>query len=125
MNILLWITQAILALLLISGGGYKVFSAAQLTTQFSAISPLLWQIIGVIEVAGGVLLVLPASMRFLPNHTSTVAVLMLVEALAISMFYARYSTRFSAENPLVFSVLMALLLAFVAYGRFVRSPVGA
>ena len=125
MNILLWAAQAILALLLVAGGGYKVFGAAQLSTQFAAISPLLWQIIGVIELVGGVLLVLPESMRFLPNHTSTVALLLLLEALAISLFYARYSTTFSAENPLVFSALMALLLAFVAYGRFVRTPVGA
>jgi hypothetical protein len=125
MNILLWITQAILALLLISGGGYKLFKSAELTAQFSSMSPLGWQMIGVIELLGGVLLVLPASLRFLPNHTSTTALVLLVEAIGISVFYARYSTRMSAENPLVFSALMALMLAFVAYGRYVRTATGA
>ncbi len=125
MNVLLWAAQAILALLLISGGGYKLFKSAELASQFASMPSIGWQLLGVIEVIGGVLLVLPASLRFLSNHTATVAIVLLVEAIAISMFYARYSTRFAAENPLVFSALMALLLVFVAYGRFVRDPVGA
>jgi hypothetical protein len=122
MNILLWIVQAVLALLLVAGGGYKVLQSAALATQFASMPPIAWQIIGVIEVVGGVLLLLPAAMRFLPNHTSTVALVLLLEAISISIFYARYSTAFSAENPLVFSALMALLLAFVAYGRHARGP---
>lgn len=125
MNILLWLTQSVLTLLLVAGGGYKVFSAAQLSTQFPTLPPLVWQVIGVIEVVGGVLLVLPASMRFLPNHTSTTALVLLAEAIVVSLLYARDSTKVTAENPLVFSVLMAVLLAFVAYGRYVRVPAGA
>jgi hypothetical protein len=118
MNVVLWIVQSVLALLLVAGGGYKLFGGAELAAQFSLLPALAWRALGAIEVVGGLLLVLPLALRWKPELTSRAAVVLLVEALGLSALYGSYSTALSAENPLVWSVMMALLLAFVAYGRW-------
>lgn len=119
MNIALWIAQSLLALLLISGGGYKFVSGAELATQIGALSPATWRALGVVEVIGGLLIVLPWALRWMPQLTSMAAIVLLVEALWLSVVYGRKSVAMSFENPLVFSVAMAVMLAFVAYGRFI------
>lgn len=117
MNIALWIIQSLLALLLIAGGGYKVFGGTELAAQFSLLPPIAWRALGVLEIIGGLLLILPMALRWMPQLTALAAVVLLVEALGLSLLYARYSTALSVENPLVWSVAMALLLALVAFGR--------
>ncbi len=125
MNTMLWVLQALLALLLVAGGGYKAMSAADLATQFPALSLVLWRILGIVELMGGLLLVVPGAMRWMPALTPIAAAILCVEAFAISLVYARVSTRLSAENPLVWSVAMVLLLAIVAYGRFATTRLEA
>jgi hypothetical protein len=120
MNIALWIVQALLALLLLSGGGYKFVSGAELATQIGSLSPATWRAIGIVEVIGGVLIVLPWALRWMPHLTSMAAMVLLVEALILSVIYGRKSLAIGFENPLVFSVAMAIMLAFVAYGRAMR-----
>jgi hypothetical protein len=119
MNIALWIVQALLALLLISGGGYKFVSGAELAAQIGALAPATWRVLGVVEVIGGLLIVLPWALRWMPQLTSLAAMVLLVEALWLSVVYGRESLALGFENPLVFSVAMAVMLAFVAYGRFI------
>lgn len=123
MNTMLWVLQALLALLLVAGGGYKAMSAADLATQFPALSLAIWRSLGIVELVGGLLLVVPGSMKWMPVLTPVAAAVLCVEALAISLVYARVSIRPSAENPLVWSVAMTLMLAFVAYGRFASTRV--
>ncbi len=121
MNVALWIVQSLLALLLVAGGGYKFVSAAELTSQFAAIPTLAWRAFGIVEVVGGLLLVLPMALRWMPHLTAIAAMVLLGEALVLSVIYGRTSTALSAENPLVWSVAMAVLLAFVAFGRALRT----
>jgi hypothetical protein len=45
-----------------------------------------------------------------------------VESLALAGLYARYSLELTATNPLVWVVLMGLMAAFVAYGRYALRP---
>jgi hypothetical protein len=122
MNVLLWVLQALLALLYLSGGAYKVFSFDEVARQLDALSRSTWSAIGVFEMVGAILLIVPAAARWMPVLTPVAAAALSVEALALSVLYAQYSLKLSAENPLVWSVLMALLAAFVAYGRFVLKP---
>lgn len=124
MNVALWIAQSLLALLLVAGGGYKLFQPAQLATQFAAVPHGAWRALGVVEIIGGVLLVLPLALRWMPQLTQLAAIVLLVEALGLSVLYARHSTALTAENPLVFSIGMAVLLAFVAYGRAGSASLG-
>jgi hypothetical protein len=125
MNILLWILQSLLALLLISGGGYKAAGANALHKQFPALPSGAWRMIGLLEVVGGLLLVLPWALDWMPHLTSLAALVLCLEALGLSLVYARKSLALSAQNPLTFSVPMAVMLAIVAYGRALRDVVGS
>jgi hypothetical protein len=41
-----------------------------------------------------------------------------LEALALAVLFAQYSLALTATNPLCYVVVMGLVAAFVAYGRF-------
>ena len=111
MNLLLWILQAALALLFVAGGSYKVFKFDELATYMRALPRSGWRLLGVLEMVGGVLLVVPAT-------TSIAAAVLAVETLGLAALYARYSLKWAATNPMVWAVVMGLLTAFVAYGRY-------
>lgn len=122
MNIVLWILQAILAFLYLSGGAYKLFKFDQLASQMQLLPHIGWRLLGAIEVAGGVLLIIPAATKWMPSLTPIAAGVLALETLALAAIYARYSLQLAATNPLVWSVVMCLLVAFVAYGRYALSP---
>ena len=122
MNILLWIIQGLLALLYFSGGAYKAFAFDQLADQMQALSLGGWRALGVIEMVGAVLLIVPAATKRMPFLTPLAAAALTLETLALSAVYAQYSLELAATNPLVWSVVMALLVAFVAYGRYALRP---
>jgi hypothetical protein len=122
MNIVLWILQAALAFLYLSGGAYKLFKFEELASQMQLLPHAGWRILGVLEMAGGVLLIVPAATKWLPFLTPLAATVLALETLFISGLYARYSLKLAASNPLVWSAVMALLVGFVAYGRYALSP---
>ncbi len=124
MNLVLWIVQVLLAVLNLAGGAYKVSGSLQLSNQFRAVSRRGWCGLGVIEVLGAVLLVVPAATGWMPVITPYVAAALAVEALALAVIYARHSRALTAANPLVWSVGMGLAAAFVAYGRYAPWPLG-
>lgn len=125
MNILLWIVQSLLALLYLAGGAYKTFSFAEVAEGMPALPLVGWQVLGVIEIVGGLLLVIPAALKWMPSLTPLAALVLTLETLLVSAIYARYSLAIAATNPLVWSVVMALLVGFVAYGRYVLEPIAA
>ena len=122
MNVVLWILQALLALLYLSGGAYKLFKFEELANQLPALPHGAWRGLGALEIAGGILLIVPAATRWMPLLTPVAAAVLALETLALAGLYARYSLTLSASNPLVWSAVMGLLVAFVAYGRFALSP---
>lgn len=122
MNILLWILQAALAFLYLSGGAYKLFKFEELATQIGAVPPALWRVLGVIEVAGALLLIIPAATKWMPSLTPVAACVLAVETLGLAALYASYSLQIAPTNPLVYAAVMGLLVAFVAYGRYALLP---
>jgi hypothetical protein len=122
MNVLLWVLQVALALLYFSGGAYKVFMFDELAKQMSALPRGGWRALGVLEMLGAVLLVVPAAAGWMPELTPLAAAVLTMETLAIAALYARYSLQLAATNPLVWAVVMGLLAAFVAYGRYALRP---
>ena len=117
MNVLLWVIQVALAFLYFSGGAYKVFKFHQLANHMRALSRGGWRALGVLEMLGAVLLVVPAAAQWMPILTPLAAGALALETLALAGLYARYSLKLAATNPLVWSVVMGLLAAFVAYRR--------
>jgi hypothetical protein len=123
MNILLWVLQGMLALVYFAGGSYKTFKFAELAGQLPGLPLGAWRALGVIEMLGAVLLIIPAATKWMPNLTPIAAAVLAVETLGLAALYGRYSLKMTAQNPLIWAVVMGLLVAFVAYGRFGLRPV--
>ncbi len=120
MTVFLWILQIVLAVLYVAGGTYKTFMFDDVAKQMSAIPRPVWSALGVVEMIGGVLLIVPAAMKWMPALTPLAAGVLAVETLALVVLYATYSLELRAENPLVWAVVMFVLVAFVAYGTYGR-----
>jgi len=111
MNIVLWILQAVLAFFYISGGAYKVFKVETLAGHFRGFPPNAWRTLGVIEMVGALLLLVPML-------TAPAAAVLAVESLALAAAYARKSVKLVAANPFVWCAPMGLFAALVAFGRY-------
>jgi len=124
MNILLWVLQIALALLYFAGGAYKVFKFDDLANApfYGALPRGGWSALGILEMVGAVLLVVPAAAKWMPGLTPLAAAVLALESLALAALYARYSLAVTAANPMVWSLVMGLLAAFVAYGRYALRP---
>jgi DoxX-like family len=124
MNVLLWVLQVALALLSLAGGAYKVFQFGELAKVPStvALSRGGWGAFGVFEMLCAVLLVVPAAAKWMPALTPLAAAALALESLALAVMYARYSLALTPTNPLVYVVVMGLMAAFVAYGRYAVRP---
>lgn len=122
MNVLLWVFQAVLAFLYLAGGYFKAFRFDELASQFTALSRGGWRALGVLEMLGAVLLIVPAATRWMPVMTPVAAAVLALEGLALAALFAGYSLKLTAQNPLVWNVVMGLLAAFVAYGRYALRP---
>jgi hypothetical protein len=122
MNVLLWVLQVALALLYLAGGAYKTFMFDELANQMRALSRGGWRALGVFEMLCAVMLVVPAAAKWMPVLTPLAAAALALETLLLAGLYARYSLELTGTNPLVWSVVMGLLVAFVAYGRYALRP---
>jgi uncharacterized membrane protein YphA (DoxX/SURF4 family) len=117
MNILLWVIQILLAVFFIAGGAYKVMKADQMPGYLKSIPRAAWRGLGLIELVGGILLVIPGTALGTPALTSIAAAVLTVESLVLAAFYGRQSIKLSAANPFVYAVPLAALAAFIAYAR--------
>jgi hypothetical protein len=120
MNVLLWILQVALALFCLAGGAYKLFQFDELAKvpATAALPRAGWGAIGVLEMLCAVLLIVPMAVNWMPILTPLAAAVLTVEALALSVNNARYSLQLAATNPLVWTLAMAVIAAFVAWGRY-------
>jgi len=121
MNILLWVLQIALAFLCVAGGTYKIFNFAQLQEMLASMRALprgLWVSLGAFESLAGLGLILPGAPKVLPVLTPIAAAAVAVESVFISVLYVHYGD----FSPLIFSLTMAILAAFIAYGRFALKP---
>jgi hypothetical protein len=81
-----------------------------------------WGALGVFEMLCAVLLVVPGVAKWMPVLTPLAAAALALESLALALLYAQYSLAIAATNPLVYVVVMALMAAFVACGRYALGP---
>ena len=121
MNIVLWIVQIVLAFFFLSGGAYKIFKVETLAGHFHGLSPNVWRALGVLELVGGVLVVVPAKVSGVPLLTALAAAVLAVESVTLAAAYARKSVKLVAANPFVWCAPMGLLAALVAYARYAQA----
>ncbi len=119
MNVILWIVQGVLAVFCLAGGSFKVFRYAELAQvpAASVLSQGAWAALGVFEMICGVLLIIPAALKWKPMLTPAAAAALALECLILAVVFSRYSLELTAANPLVWVVAMAFMAAFAAYGR--------
>ena len=123
MNVLLWIFQIALAFLYLSGGAYKLSKPDALSKQVRGVlSSGAWRALGAVELLGGLLLVVPAALGRMPMLTAHAAALLALETFFLAVIYARQSLKLVVANPLVWAAVMGVMVAFVAYGRYVLYP---
>jgi hypothetical protein len=122
MNILLWVLQVGLAVLYLAGGAYKAFKSDEVTKMSRTLSPGGWRAMGVVEMLGGVLLIVPSSVSGMPMLTALTAALLALETLGLAGLYARRSVKLVAANPFTWAAAMGLLAAILAYGRYALTP---
>lgn len=117
LNLILWIVQAILAVMFLMAGVMKAFQyeRAKATLPWvKDVSKGLVTFIGISELLGGIGIVLPQLTGILPWLTPLAAVgFMLVMILAM-LFHARRRE----GSGILFNLVLFALAAVVLYGRF-------
>jgi len=125
MKYALWIIQILLGLLFIFAGGSKLVMSIEQMQELarqsgqSPLPGLLLRFIGVAELLGGLGLILPSLLRIKPFLTPLAAA-----GLLIIMTGATVITLSSgALGSAVFPLIVCLLLASIAYGRWRLAPI--
>jgi putative oxidoreductase len=118
MNYALWIIQALLAALFLFSGGMKLVLPLDKLTGEVPLPGWFIRFIGVVEVLGGLGLILPGLTRIRTGLTPLAAaclVIIMIGATVITLMGGDVAT---APIP----VVTGLLCAFVAYGRSRLAP---
>ena len=118
MTYALWIAQGLLALIFLFAGGMKLVLPLEELTGPVPLPGLFMRFIGVAEVLGAIGLILPGLLRIRPGLTPLAAA-----GLVIIMIGATVVTLASGDlAAALISVVVGLLSAFVAYGRWRLAP---
>jgi uncharacterized membrane protein YphA (DoxX/SURF4 family) len=118
MSTALWIVQALLALLFLFAGVMKFVMPIEEMTKQIALPGLFLHFIGVAEVLGAIGLILPWLLRIRPGLTPLAAA-----GLVIIMIGATGLTLATGGiGQALFPLVVGVLAAFVAYGRWRLAP---
>jgi putative oxidoreductase len=123
MKYVLWVLQVLLGLAFLAAGGMKLIQPyAELAQQMAWVSDVpevLVRFIGVAEVLGGLGLILPAATRILPWLTAVAAAGLALDMLLATLFHLVRGE----VGVVVVPLLLGLLAALVAYGRWRVVPI--
>ena len=122
MNILLWVLQVLAALLYGASGVMKVFLFDKVSADvksFGALPRKAWMALGILELVCTIGLILPAAFHWQPTLTVVAATALAIESLVFIGVHAKYRE----VATIVMCAVLGLLMAFLAYGRLVLSPI--
>ena len=119
----LWTIQILLAVVFILSGGFKLVTPIEEMVKQMPVALPGWflQFIGVCELLGGIAMILPGVLRIKPGLTPLAAVglvIIMIGATVINMMGPSIGTT-------LLTLVLALLAAFVAYGRWKLAPIVA
>ena len=125
MNVILWILQVLLALLFIWAGGFKLVVPASVMAAQSPPGSIVFpgmflKFLGLCELLGGFGLILPGifkTKQYLIPLAAVGLIIIMIGAIVVVLMGGDVATA-------VTNVVIALLLAFVAYGRWRLKPLG-
>ena len=122
MNILLWVLQVLAALLYAASGVMKVFMFDKVSADvrsFGALPRKVWSALGIVELVCTVGLIVPGAIHWQPAITVMAAAVLAIESLVFIGVHVKYRE----ITPMILSGVLGLLMAFVAYGRMVLTPI--
>lgn len=122
MNIALWIVQGILAVMFMMAGFMKASKPKEeLATNMGWVEDFSAnniKLIGILEILAAVGLILPPLTGILPWLAPLAAVGLILTMIGAAVTHSR-----RGENQMIgMNVMLLLLAAFVAYGRFFLAP---
>jgi hypothetical protein len=118
MNLALWIVQGLLAVLFLFAGGAKLVLPLDQMVGPVALPGWFLRFLGVAEVLGALGLVLPGLLRIRPGLTPLAAaglVIIMIGATVVTLVGGMVAVA-------LMDLVVALLAAFVAYGRWRLAP---
>ena len=119
MNVVLWIVQGLLAALFLFAGGAKFVMPPEVLTAGPPALPLLFiRFIGVCEMLGAIGLILPGLLRIRTGLTPLAAAGLVIVMLGATA----YNLAAGDVATALITLVIGLLCAFVAYGRWRLTP---
>lgn len=122
MNALLWVLQALAALMYGASGIMKVFMFDKISgdvPSFGALPRDVWMALGILELVCVLGLIAPGTIRWQPKLTVVAATVLAIESLVFIGVHVKYHE----ITSIVMSGVLGLLMAFIAYGRMVLKPI--
>ena len=121
LNITLWIAQGLISLTLIWAGYAKLFQPIEETAKmlpWALDNPGLLKFTGIIDLLGGIGIVLPAALKIQPKLTVFAAYGTIALMIAASIFHIS-----RGEASLIgMNIFFFILAAFVVWGRTKKVP---
>ncbi len=120
MNIILWILQILVLFVCGSGALWRVANYAKEAQEVASVRALsrgVWTMIAAVEIVCVLGLVVPG---FFGAWTivGAFAAVLAVEQLILTALHARYfGLRVAATNPALWTLVLSVLSAFIAWGR--------
>jgi len=122
MTYVLWIVQALLALLFLFTGGIKLVLPLEMLTEQSPLPGWFVRFLGVAEVLGAIGLILPGLLRIRPGLTPLAACGLVVIMAGATVLALAGVVPGGGLAPVLIPLVVGLLSAFVAYGRWRLAP---
>lgn len=122
MNILLWVLQILTALLYGASGAMKVFLLDKISgdqPSFGALPREAWVALGILELVCTCGLILPSAIPWHSSLTALAAAVLAIESLVFIGVHVAYREL----ATVIMVAILGLLMAFIAYGRTVLSPI--
>lgn len=121
LKIALWVAQGLISLILIWAGYAKLFQPIEETAKmlpWALENPGLLKLTGIVDLLGGIGIVLPAALKIQPKLTILAAYGTILLMIAASIFHIS-----RGEASLIgMNIFFLILAAFVVWGRTKKVP---
>ena len=124
MTYALWIVQGLLALLFLFTGGIKLVLPLEALTESTPLPGWFVRFLGVAEVLGATGLILPGLLRIRPDLTPLAAAGLVIIMIGAMVLTLAGVVPGGGVAPVLIPLVVGLLSAFVAYGRWRLAPLG-
>lgn len=125
LNVALWVAQLVLGASFIWAGMMKLFQPIEKLSEMwlwtSQVPVALLKLTGIVDLLGGIGLILPSLLRFMPKVVPMTAIAIVVLMVCASIFHIARGEASQIGANFVF----VLIAAFIAWGRRSKVPITA